>query len=131
MHSHQSSTPTKPELYTIFVYGSLKRGMKAHFFLEDSTFVGTALTFEKYLLTSTRYPFLSKAKQLCHVKGEVYEIDQELLERLDQYEGAPDYYQREIIKVRLDGSEEIKEVQAYFCESEVGTKIHENGEYLL
>jgi len=130
MLSQQPPVATEPELYQVFVYGSLKRGMSGHHHLEGATFLGTGITFEKYLLTSNRYPLLSKLKQVCHVKGEIYQVNKAMLDKLDEYEEVPQYYTRETIKVRFDGNEEIKEVEVYFCEIESGQRIHETGEYL-
>ena len=130
MVSIQTSTIANPEFFDIFVYGTLKKGLSGHHHLEGAEYIGTAITSKKYLLTSNRYPFLSKAKELCYVKGEIYRVDKAKLTILDEYEDVPDYYTREVINVLMDETNEMKEVYAYFCEKEVGKKVHEDGHYL-
>jgi gamma-glutamylcyclotransferase (GGCT)/AIG2-like uncharacterized protein YtfP len=46
------------------------------------------------------YPYLIK-KPINRIIGELYEIQRkELLDQIDEFEGAPDYYQRKKIKVK-------------------------------
>ena len=46
------------------------------------------------------YPYLI-TKPISKIDGELYQINrEELLERIDEFEGAPDYYQRKKIKVK-------------------------------
>ena len=120
---------SQEKTYDIFVYGSLKKGFPAHSFLEGSEFLGKALTVDKYLLSSSSYPMLSRKQPLCQVKGECYRINEETLARLDEYEGYPEEYDRIIIKVQIEGEKDIKEVWAYIKEDAVGETIHEDGEY--
>jgi len=41
------------------------------------------------------------SEPISKVEGEMYEINRkELLEKIDEFEGAPDYYQRKRIKVK-------------------------------
>src|SRR5262245_22778676 len=87
----------------IFVYGSLKRGFENHALLSAARFEGphaTARGFE--LFRVGRYPALVRASQGL-VRGELYRVDGELLERLDVFEGCPELYEREVIELE-DGS---------------------------
>ena len=122
--------PEEENEYIAFVYGTLKQGFSGHRLLEGTIFVGKATTVDKYLLTSNRYPLLSKSQQLCRVRGECYKISKQVLERLDKYEGVPHYYSRDLIKVEIDDTKEVKDVYTYFCEHERGEIIHEDGHYI-
>ena len=77
------------------MYGTLKRGMRAHRYLLGSRFVGVGRTGPEWtLLSNGIYPALVKAPEgmdadLCGVLGEVFEIPGESVwEALDQYEGV-------------------------------------------
>ncbi len=88
----------------LFVYGSLKKGFDNHKFLEKSTKrLGKASTVGKFAMFEDsfgNYPYLIQ-KPISRVAGELYEIKRkELLDTIDEFEGAPDYYQRKKIKVK-------------------------------
>jgi len=88
----------------LFVYGSLKKGFDNHSLLEKSTKrLGRASTVGKFAMYEDsfgNYPYLVK-KPITKVDGELYEIKRkELLDKIDEFEGAPDYYQRKKIKVK-------------------------------
>lgn len=74
----------------LFVYGSLRYGFELHHFLKDSRYVGFGYTegFKMYDLGS--YPGVIKGDGV--IWGEVYEIDENLLRKLDEIE---DYRGRE------------------------------------
>jgi gamma-glutamylaminecyclotransferase len=81
----------------IFVYGSLRRGERANGLLADATFVGearTAVGFTLYDLGS--FPGVVRCGDRA-VLGELYEVDDATLERLDRYEGHPHFYLRQAI----------------------------------
>jgi len=88
----------------LFVYGSLKKGFDNHRFLEKSTKrLGIAHTVGKFGMYEDsfgNYPYLI-TKPISKIDGELYQINRkELLEEIDEFEGAPDYYQRQRIKVK-------------------------------
>ncbi|NOQ30504.1 MAG: hypothetical protein GQ570_05200 [Helicobacteraceae bacterium] len=88
----------------LFVYGSLKKGFDNHKLLEKSTKrLGKAKTVSKFAMfedTFGNYPYLI-LKPITKVEGELYQINRkELLERIDEFEGTPEYYQRKKIKVK-------------------------------
>lgn len=88
----------------LFVYGSLKKGFDNDKLLEKSTRrLGKASTVGKFGMFEDsfgNYPYLIK-KPINRIIGELYEIQRkELLDQIDKFEGAPDYYQRKKIKVK-------------------------------
>jgi gamma-glutamylcyclotransferase (GGCT)/AIG2-like uncharacterized protein YtfP len=88
----------------LFVYGSLKKGFDNHKLLNKyAKRVGKASTVGKFAMYEDsfgNYPYLVK-EPITKVIGELYEIKRkELLDTIDEFEGAPEYYQRKKIKVK-------------------------------
>ena len=80
--------------YTVFVYGSLKRGFHNHCFLEDAKFLGEAGSQGRFVMWSGfGFPYLATMATGCPVAGELYQV--ESLRRLDALEGHPHHYRRE------------------------------------
>ena len=89
---------------SLFVYGSLKKGFDNHKLLQKyAKRVGKASTVGKFAMYEDsfgNYPYLVK-EPITKVMGELYEIKRkELLDQIDEFEGAPEYYQRKKIKVK-------------------------------
>jgi gamma-glutamylcyclotransferase (GGCT)/AIG2-like uncharacterized protein YtfP len=73
--------------HLIFVYGTLKRDNRNHRILKDSMFVGDATTVPKFTMYSNGvFPALLSTPQF-HIKGEVYSVSTDMLNRLDCFEG--------------------------------------------
>jgi len=88
----------------LFVYGSLKKGFDNHHLLSQYTKrIGKAITVSKFGMFEDsfgNYPYLIPVAQM-RIHGELYEIRRrELLEKLDRFEGCPDYYERKKILVK-------------------------------
>eukprot|EP00105_Crassostrea_gigas_P037336 XP_019921484.1 PREDICTED: gamma-glutamylaminecyclotransferase [Crassostrea gigas] len=90
----------------IFVYGTLKNGQPNHFRLMDpctgtTLFVGVGETVEKYPLVIERswnMPCLLHVPGTgWHVKGEIYDVDDEKMKFLDYFEDHPEMYTRTLI----------------------------------
>ncbi|KAF2359512.1 Gamma-glutamylcyclotransferase AIG2-like [Trinorchestia longiramus] len=97
----------------VFVYGTLKVGEPNHHWLSNAAngynrLVGTARTVDKFpLVIASRYniPYLLNAPGIGkNVEGEVYEVDEQMLAKLDILEDHPKYYKREIRQVTLVAS---------------------------
>lgn len=92
----------------LFVYGSMKKGFRNHFRMEKENFIGNAITKEKYSMypdSNYSFPYAIKENQEFNLKGELYEIKNIGFSILDDFEGVPTYYQREIIPVICDDKE--------------------------
>lgn len=81
----------------VFVYGSLRRGgagaMTNRF--PDSKFIAGAVVSGS-LYDLGPYPGLVLDESDSHVVGEVYEVDDELLNRLDAFEASSHYLRKQV-----------------------------------
>jgi gamma-glutamylcyclotransferase (GGCT)/AIG2-like uncharacterized protein YtfP len=83
--------------HLVFVYGSLRRGsagaMSTRFpgskFIADATVSGS-------LYDLGAYPGLLLNESSSSVVGQVYEVDDELLKRLDDFEASSNYRRRQV-----------------------------------
>ncbi|KAH7968443.1 putative gamma-glutamylcyclotransferase CG2811 [Rhipicephalus sanguineus] len=100
--------------HLVFTYGTLKRGQPNHHILTNhkngaATLVGTARTLKKWplvLVSSYEIPCLLPREDLGHkVSGEVYAVDDRMLETLDCLESHPDVYVRKQEDVVLKSSQ--------------------------
>ncbi|XP_033624908.1 gamma-glutamylaminecyclotransferase B-like isoform X2 [Asterias rubens] len=96
-------------LHRLFVYGTLKRGQPNHeqFAAQYGVvkFAGLARTVNRWpLIIASRcnIPYmLDKEGHGNHVEGEIYDVDDKMLQHCDEFEGSPDYYQRVTIQIQL------------------------------
>eukprot|EP00092_Neocalanus_flemingeri_P057389 GFUD01068200.1.p1 GENE.GFUD01068200.1~~GFUD01068200.1.p1 ORF type:complete len:156 (+),score=57.77 GFUD01068200.1:70-537(+) len=103
--------------FLVFVYGTLKKGEPNHHWLSSpengvQQFKGQAITVNQFpLVIASRYniPYLmDKAGVGNKIMGEIYEVDEKMLEKLDELEDHPRYYERRIEKVtKVDTKEEM------------------------
>ncbi len=119
----------------VFVYGSLLKGFGNHNLLEDSLFVGDALTEGHFsLLHLGGFPGLVE-KGNTSVHGEIYDVDDATLRQLDRLEGHPSFYCRTPIRVLPVGTNQIAEwetVDAYLLTPDwldAGPSIIESGNW--
>lgn len=98
----------------IFVYGTLKKGQPNNYRMFDSTngkaeFLASACTTQKYPLVIAgefNIPFLLNIPGQGHrVQGEIYEVDEEMLRFLDDFECTPAMYQRTAVELEVKGWE--------------------------
>lgn len=90
---------TAPAPTLLFVYGTLRRGEPAHGLLVDARPFGVARTEPRFdLLDLGEYPGLVRAGSTS-VVGELYAVDERLLATLDEYEGVPEPYVRELVSL--------------------------------
>lgn len=91
-----------PNLVSVAVYGTLKKGHGNHRLLTNSYCLGEGFTSEPYPLVIDGLPYVidraGKGKRVC---VEIYRVDSATLARLDSLEGHPEWYQRKQIQVQL------------------------------
>jgi gamma-glutamylcyclotransferase (GGCT)/AIG2-like uncharacterized protein YtfP len=88
----------------LFVYGTLKRGFRNNFYLEDQDFVEEVDTRPLYRLFDNGY-FPMMVEDLDHgysVSGEIWEVDDDFIEIIDDHEML---YERKLIEI--DGYDEV------------------------
>lgn len=74
----------------VFVYGTLKRGFSRHSALAEQRYLGVAFTEPKYsIFHISGFPALVEDSVLAkEIWGELYEVNQECLSKLDEIEGV-------------------------------------------
>lgn len=102
-------------MHKVFVYGSLKRGFGNNVLLADSNLIDTTLTKDRFQMNSLGgFPGVVKS-QKGFVSGELYEVNDTTLARLDQLEGNGRFYNREVVDL-----ENGEEAWMYFLMEEYG-----------
>jgi len=87
----------------IFVYGTLKRGHGNHHYLAGQRFVSEACTLPLYRLHDMGgYPGMIRDDRGVAVEGEVWEVDEDCLTRLDLLEDI-DGGEYERVSIKLEG----------------------------
>lgn len=95
----------------VFVYGTLMQGERASGILGDSIYKGEFALDDYAMYDLGPFPGI-KEKPGEEVKGEVYEILDSVIPRMDSYEGEGELYKRTVVSVRNDCSR-INEVYVY------------------
>jgi gamma-glutamylcyclotransferase (GGCT)/AIG2-like uncharacterized protein YtfP len=85
----------------LFVYGTLKRGESRHRFLAGQTFVAPARTRPLYRLHDLGdFPGLVESAVGLTIEGELWEVDEACLLRLDRIEGCDmGLYRRALVEL--------------------------------
>jgi gamma-glutamylcyclotransferase (GGCT)/AIG2-like uncharacterized protein YtfP len=85
--------------HQVFVYGTLKRGFRNHRLLVSCALLGGGATVPTYKMIETSFPVIMPDRNGKPVAGEIYSVDDETLERLDQLEKEGSSYDRKLIDV--------------------------------
>ncbi|MET0343471.1 MAG: gamma-glutamylcyclotransferase family protein [Polyangiales bacterium] len=93
-------------MHRVFVYGTLMKGELHHTTIAHARFVRAAATKPDYDLVQIDYYPALIAGGSHRVPGELYEVDDQTLVRLDRLEEVPDYYERRMITLE-DGTEAL------------------------
>jgi gamma-glutamylcyclotransferase (GGCT)/AIG2-like uncharacterized protein YtfP len=92
-------------VHTVFVYGSLMKGHGNNHLLENSLHLSNAVSVDAYKFYSFGcYPAIKMSaenKNVWRVVGELYQVDDYTLTRLDQLESNGRLYQRHERPVRF------------------------------
>lgn len=81
-----------PMMARLFVYGTLRAGQVAHGMLAGAAFLGKRSAPGFKVLDLGDYPAIVPGDG--EVPGELYEVDEATLVKIDEYEGAPTVFQR-------------------------------------
>jgi gamma-glutamylcyclotransferase (GGCT)/AIG2-like uncharacterized protein YtfP len=78
-------------------------------YLINSNYIGKAKTIKKYIMKIyDNIAYIAYNERLYPISGELYDIDEKTLEKIDQHEGKGVFYSRGRIKVTIeDGTEHI------------------------
>ena len=97
----------------VFVYGTLKRGGENHGWIEQQQFVAEACTAPLYRMVDLGgYPGMVRSADGISIQGEVWNVDEAGLTRLDVLEDTEGgEYER--VAVQLEGEFAEKRVEGY------------------
>lgn len=97
----------------VFVYGTLKKGMRNNFVLRSSPFIQKGRTKPSYrMYCNGRYPCLKEDKKNGYsVQGEVYQVSKEVETDLNILEGIPYLYTKK--RIKLDNFNKLVYVYIY------------------
>ncbi len=88
-------------MHNVFVYGTLRIGEPNHHVLEDSKYIGKTITPEGMFILRDLGPFpAAEVVEMVWtppIVGEVYEVDDRVLKRLDVLEGVDSGFYRRIL----------------------------------
>ena len=99
----------------LFIYGTLKRGYSRHFALQIQKFLGEVRSQPRYrMYNAGTYPALARDDEDgLAIEGELWEVDDECLRRLDEIEGLGDkLFCRAAVELAVPFEGEY--VEAYF-----------------
>ncbi len=108
-------------------YGTLRKGYgNSRLINNGSNFIGTGKTVEKYTLTASGIPFVSK-NPLSNIVVDLWKVNvADELPRVDALESHPTWYKREEVDINLNGT--ITKAWLYFNE-ERGDTLIKSGDY--
>lgn len=116
--------------HLIFIYGSLRQGCERSMSMRfpDSRFMGNA-TVNGSLFDLGSYPGLVSNESHSSVIGEVYAVDDGLLNELDEFEKSSNYLRKQT-KVSMGGAREICWVYEPDPEYYSFSKLITNGDWV-
>ncbi|CAG2165494.1 unnamed protein product [Oppiella nova] len=113
---------TKPDRYLMFVYGTIKTGQPNHYILKDpdngeAEFICGAESIDKWpLVIGSKYnvPYLLHKRHFGkRIYGELWSVDINMQNKMDDFEAHPRFYRRMEIPVLTDDNTPVK-AWAYF-----------------
>lgn len=93
----------------VFVYGRLMAGYHYHqHYLQGKTFLGTGVVndYKSYMLGGGLQGIVPEKGE--HVDGEVYEVDQKTLDKLDLLHNNGERFNRRMVDVELENGESLQ-----------------------
>ncbi|MEW6661385.1 MAG: gamma-glutamylcyclotransferase family protein [Bacillota bacterium] len=109
----------------VFVYGTLMHGRSNHHYLKKAKFLGQAVARGIALYAVTPFYPGAVVDPDKMVMGEVYEVDNPTMEKLDELEDNGTLYRRELLPVVLKNNGEVIKAWVYLWLQELpeGKKI--------
>ena len=108
----------------VFVYGSLKEGYWNNIILRDSNLIDTATTVDDgyNMIDLGGFPAVLRGGTF-KIDGELYDIDEKVLDRLDSLEGNGHFYNREIVQVKTSSGDTVNAWMYIFVENSIGVRM--------
>lgn len=92
-------------MHQVFVYGSLKRDQFNHRWLQGASFIGRSCLAGARLHSLGSYPMaVLDPDPGAVIHGELFAVEEQGLALLDQLEGHPDFYERQVLTL-ADGQQ--------------------------
>ena len=92
----------------VFVYGTLMKNKRNHHYLNNATFISSSFIEGYFMFDLCTYPGIAKSKYNSKVYGEVYKVDKQTMDKLDELEEVGYLYKKEEINVTLDNGQIVK-----------------------
>ena len=121
-------------MHKVFVYGSLLSGLGNHVLLRDSKLVGNAITPPEFVMVDLgSFPgVLHVIEGGSTVIGEVYEVDDTTMTRLDRLEGYNENHPSDGLYNRMEIPTEFGDAFIYTFNNRFGRSVInpiENGDW--
>lgn len=111
-------------MHRVFVYGSLMRGFGNHGLLKNQAFISNASVEGFDLHSLGAFPAVVYSDDdHALVRGEVYEVDDEALAKLDRLEGHPHFYERHNVMAWADNLNAHLPAQLYVFQHDVNAPV--------
>lgn len=94
----------------VFVYGTLKSGYGNNRLLETAKKIGEFITTKSFVMQNCGFPYaIDTDFSDCGfvpkpIRGEVWEVDDEVFQNLDWLEGYPNHYNRQQVQIEGEDS---------------------------
>lgn len=106
-----------PSSHRVAVYGTLKSGYANSDLINSQFFLGGGFTSSAFPLEVDGLPYLHDIEgDGYNVEVELYDVDDECLDRLDSLEGHPNFYKRRVVDIHTDGGTQTK-AWVYFIQN--------------
>ncbi len=108
------------------VYGTLRRGFKAHALLKNAKLLWSGFVKMPFrMIVHNCIPFLMPCETPKDIYVEVYEVSKHVLEAIDRYEGVPILYRRIEVEIPRLGKAFI-----YVASGPIEGEIVDDGDFL-
>jgi gamma-glutamylcyclotransferase (GGCT)/AIG2-like uncharacterized protein YtfP len=106
----------------LFIYGTIKRGQCRADVMTGQKFLGSAKLVPMYKMFNLgQFPALVKMPGLDNgpmIEGELWEVDEDCIRRLDMIEGTPSFYRRQEVQVAGQEVESLY-VESYLYQGDI------------